>query len=338
MKKLLLVTTILAGLSLVSYTQPSFAISGETSASLGTLMNQDETNNVTILSLDDQPKNSDAAYQYSVTADETHRLKIQITSKSPMDTLDLSMLTLSANWSGAQAGSATPLPDWIEGIGLDNTSFSDDGKSLTFDLHFSINQAKLQAALGSLNNLSMLTIRIATNFGNTISQNAGTITFETIIASTTQPSESTSPSDSTQPSESTGPSDSTEPSESTGPSESTEPSESTVPSDSTEPSDSTAPSETEPTVSSESTEPTVSSETAPSSESTVPSEPATSSFPIVSNTAGSASFTKSPINSGQSGQSVTAKVLPKTNTTKDRILSLIGLSLLGAAFLLKNRK
>ncbi|WP_368250666.1 LPXTG cell wall anchor domain-containing protein [Enterococcus sp. 2201sp1_2201st1_B8_2201SCRN_220225] len=326
MKKLLLVTTILAGLSLVSYTQPSFAISGETSASLGTLMNQDETNNVTILSLDDQPKNSDAAYQYSVTADETHRLKIQITSKSPMDTLDLSMLTLSANWSGAQAGSATPLPDWIEGIGLDNTSFSDDGKSLTFDLHFSINQAKLQAALGSLNNLSMLTIRIATNFGNTISQNAGTITFETIIASTTQPSESTSPSDST------------EPSESTGPSESTEPSESTVPSDSTEPSDSTAPSETEPTVSSESTEPTVSSETAPSSESTVPSEPATSSFPIVSNTAGSASFTKSPINSGQSGQSVTAKVLPKTNTTKDRILSLIGLSLLGAAFLLKNRK
>ncbi|MDT2757678.1 LPXTG cell wall anchor domain-containing protein [Enterococcus asini] len=326
MKKLLLVTTILAGLSLVSYTQPSFAISGETSASLGTLMTQDETNNVTILSLDDQPKNSDAAYQYSVTADETHRLKIQITSKSPMDTLDLSMLTLSANWSGAQAGSATPLPDWIEGIGLDNTSFSDDGKSLTFDLHFSINQAKLQAALGSLNNLSMLTIRIATNFGNTISQNAGTITFETIIAPTTQPSEST------------GPSDSTEPSESTGPSESTEPSESTVPSDSTEPSDSTTPSETEPTVSSESTEPTVSSETATSSESTVPSEPATSSFPIVSNTAGSASFTKSPINSGQSGQSATAKVLPKTNTTKDRILSLIGLSLLAAAFLLKNRK
>lgn len=141
---------------------------------------QDETFNVVITDFDDKPKNSDAAYEYNISTNDSHTIGIKVASKSELDGIDLSKLTLSANWSGTAAGSSTPLPAWITVTGIQNIAYSSDHKTVTFNLVFSINQDLLLAEIGSLDNIRMLNIRIATNFGDPSSQNAGTITFEIV--------------------------------------------------------------------------------------------------------------------------------------------------------------
>ncbi|WP_057804062.1 hypothetical protein, partial [Pediococcus stilesii] len=154
----------------------------------------DEINNVIILDFDDKPKNSDAAYEYNISTNASHTMGIKITSKSEINDFDLENLHFSANWSGASAGSSDPIPSWIIIEGIENIKYSEDGRSLTFDIIFSINQELLLNDIGTLNNIKMLNIRISTAFGNTISQNAGTITFEIVSeGQSTQPTQPTQP-------------------------------------------------------------------------------------------------------------------------------------------------
>lgn len=319
MKKTIMILASITGISFLLATPTMQSKAATTTTQSERSPRIDETNNVTITDFDDTVKNSDAAYQYNISTNDTHSMGIKISSKSALGDFDLSQLTLEASWSGSSSSDVVPLPDWIKVSGIQNVAYSADHKTVTFDLIFSIDQERLIAALGSLDNIRMLTIRIATNFGGSIANNAGTITFE-IITAGSQPSEttdtttgsgSTEPSDSTTPSgSSTTPSDSTTPSESTGPSSSSEPSGSSEPSDSTTPSgSSTTPSEsTGPSSSSEPSESTESSSTTTPSESTGPSSSNEPSEPTET------SSTTTPSGSTESSESSTLPEMDESSS------------------------